>query len=76
MLFILAMEPLHKLLEATTGHGILQSITEGHVQIRTSLYADDAALFLRPSFQDLVNIQVLSYNSLAARLAYRLNFRS
>jgi hypothetical protein len=37
----------------------LQSITEGHVQIRTSLYADDAALFLRPSFQDLVNIQVI-----------------
>jgi hypothetical protein len=59
MLFILAMEPLHTLLEAATRHGILQSITEGPIQIRTSLYADDAARFLRPSSQDLVNIQVI-----------------
>lgn len=55
MLFILAMEPLHMLPDAATRHGLLQPIGHDSIRMRTSLYADDAALFLCPSVQDLKN---------------------
>jgi hypothetical protein len=56
MLFILATEPLHMLLDdAATRHGLLQPIGHDSIRTRTSLYADDAALFLCPSVQDLKN---------------------
>jgi hypothetical protein len=46
MLFILAMDPLQKLLDMTTQQGLLTLIGANPIKLRTSLYADDAMLFL------------------------------
>jgi len=52
MLFILAIDPLQKILDLATQHGILTPLTLTTAKLRTSLYADDAAIFLNPNQQD------------------------
>lgn len=47
MRFILAMDPLQQLLAQATGEGLLHHIGSGPVKMHTSLYADDAVLFIR-----------------------------
>lgn len=48
MLFILAMEPLQRLFELASDHAILTKLGPQAATLRTSMYADDAALFLNP----------------------------
>jgi hypothetical protein len=48
MLFILAMEPLQRLLEAATTNHLLTPINNRVAKRRVSLYADDAAILLNP----------------------------
>ncbi|WVZ92280.1 hypothetical protein U9M48_038358 [Paspalum notatum var. saurae] len=57
MLFILAMDPIQRILDRATQQGLLTPIGRDPIKIRTSLYADDAALFVRPIQQDLENLQ-------------------
>ena len=57
MLYILAMDPLQRVLDIATAQGLLQPIGTDPIKLQTSLYADDAALFLRPSQQDMINMQ-------------------
>ncbi|CAN6230203.1 unnamed protein product [Urochloa humidicola] len=59
MLFILAMDPLQRLLDRATQSGLLQPIGADPIRMRTSLYADDAALFVRPTATDIDNVQNL-----------------
>jgi hypothetical protein len=60
-LFDLAIEPLHRLLEIATNEGILSKIKGRHCTFRTSLYADDVALFLNPTQQDIAGLtEILS----------------
>jgi hypothetical protein len=59
MLFILAMDPLQKLLDMATRQGLLTPIGANPVKLRTNLYADDAILFIRPVAQDISNLQQL-----------------
>lgn len=47
MLFILAMEPLQRLLFLTTEKQLLKPIQNRAAKLRVSLYADDAAIFVR-----------------------------
>lgn len=47
-LFILAIDPLQRLLHLSTEGGQLTNIGSRHARLRTSLYADDAAVFLNP----------------------------
>jgi hypothetical protein len=62
MLFILAMEPLQLLLEKAMSEGLLSPINSRVARLRTSMYVDDAALFVNPvkdEFQivaDILNI--------------------
>lgn len=51
MLFILAMDPLQRILDRATEAGILNPIGAEPIKFRTSLYADDAALFVRRLLQ-------------------------
>jgi hypothetical protein len=44
MLFIIAMEPLNRLLEMATSTGMLSPINSRVASLRASLYADDAAI--------------------------------
>lgn len=46
MLFILALEPLQRLFAIAMDHGLLSVVLHHAAKMRTSLYADDAALFL------------------------------
>jgi hypothetical protein len=59
MLFILAMEPLQKLLEIATTQRIISPLHPRTARIRASFYADDAALFVNPLKEDISAIQQL-----------------
>jgi hypothetical protein len=53
------MDPLQRLLDRATDQGLLSPIGVDPIRMRTSLYADDGALFLRPTVQDITNVQHL-----------------
>jgi hypothetical protein len=55
-LFVLAINPLGQILDAATTHGILHKIRGRGNILRTSLYADDAAIFLDPLKEDIHNL--------------------
>jgi hypothetical protein len=59
MLFIMAMDPLQKLLDMVTQEGLLTPIGFDPINMRTSLYTDDAMLFVRPIAMDICNLQHL-----------------
>ena len=59
MLFIIAMDPLQRLLDQATQAGLLTPIGAEPIRIRTSLYADDAALFVRPTPRDNTTVRHL-----------------
>lgn len=51
------MEPLQKLIALATAEGLLTPISQQPASLRTSLYADDAALFLNPIRDEIAAIQ-------------------
>jgi hypothetical protein len=53
MLFILAMDPLQRLLHLAVEKGAVNQISPRSKGIKASLYADDAAIFIRPTKQDV-----------------------
>jgi hypothetical protein len=57
MLFILAMDPLQRLLQVATEKEILHPISARTKGIKTSLYADDAAIFVSPTKQDITGLK-------------------
>ncbi|KAM0837393.1 hypothetical protein ACQ4PT_061695 [Festuca glaucescens] len=57
MLFILAMEPLQRLLEKATEEKILSPLRLRAARLRASFYADDAALFVNPVKADISAVQ-------------------
>jgi hypothetical protein len=59
MIFILAMDPLQQLLDMATQAGLLSPIGADPIKLCTSLYADDAVMFLRPIVTDVANFQEL-----------------
>lgn len=59
LLFILAIDPLHSLLAEATDRGLLSKVSNRNVRFRASMYADDAAIFLKPTTKDVRNMQQL-----------------
>lgn len=59
MLFILAMEPLQRLLQLATDDGMLSPINHRAAVLRVSLYADDAAIFMNPEKEEITIISEL-----------------
>jgi len=60
MLFILVMDVLNSLFTRAAEAGLLQPLSSRPIQHRISLYADDVALFLRPTAADInLSIQIL-----------------
>ena len=59
MLFILAMDPLQRILEFATQMGALSPVPSSTARWRTSLYADDAAIFINPRKEDIDAIKVI-----------------
>jgi hypothetical protein len=59
MLFILAIDPLQRILSMATRHGILSPIRSCSIQCRISLYADNAEIFVNPVKQELMAIAAI-----------------
>lgn len=56
MLFILAMEPLQRLFDQAASDGLLSPICSSAAKLRVSLYADDAAVFVQPTKEDVATV--------------------
>ena len=56
LLFVIAIDPLQQLLNSTTRNGLQHKIRGRGTIIRTSLYADDAAVFVAPIREDIRNL--------------------
>jgi hypothetical protein len=56
MLFILAMEPLQRLLEVAASEGLLSPIRNRVARLRCSMYADDAAVFINPIKEEIQTV--------------------
>jgi hypothetical protein len=54
MLFILAMEPLQRMLDVAASDGLLSPIHSLAATLRVSFYADDAAIFLKPIKEEVL----------------------
>jgi len=59
MLFILAMDPLQRLLDLATQQGILSPLPHAAAKWRTSMYADDVAIFINPIKEDVVAVKTI-----------------
>jgi hypothetical protein len=59
MLFILAMDPLQRLLDLATQQGILTPLPSAAARWRTSMYADDAAIFINPLKEDVDAVRMI-----------------
>ena len=59
MLFILAIDPLQKMIELAAQKGLINQILPKAAKLRCSLYADDAAIFANPDRLELHNINQL-----------------
>lgn len=69
MLFILAMEPFHRIVKAAESASLLSPIGGRFDRFRCSLYADDVALFMKPEPNDLsALLQLLSFFAQASGL--------
>jgi hypothetical protein len=53
LLFIIAIDPLQKILELAAQQGLIQPVLPRQAKLRCSLYADDAAFFANPSATEL-----------------------
>ena len=49
MLFILTMEPLHRLFERATRRGVLEPLACTDMKQRLSIFADDVVVFIKPN---------------------------
>jgi len=59
LLFILAIDPLQRLLNLATEAGILSKLGWNKMRLCTSMYADDAAIFLRPIKEEVTALKRL-----------------
>jgi hypothetical protein len=56
LLFILAIDPLQRIIEAAAQRGILKPVLPKAANLRCSLYADDATIFAYPENTELDNL--------------------
>jgi hypothetical protein len=74
MLFLLAMEPLHRLFKKAQDMGLLASLSRGCDAFRMSLYVNDVAAFVNPTEQDMrTTIEILNIFSNASGLCANMS---
>ena len=52
MLFIIAMDVLHRLFQKAAADGVMRKMEPPEIKFQCSLYADDVILFIRPHVQE------------------------
>jgi hypothetical protein len=62
LLFVVLIDQLSHLLEAVTTHGLLHKLRGWGTILHTSLYADDAAMFVASIKQDIQNLSTILHN--------------
>ena len=73
MLFILAFDPLQRILDLASKQGVLTPLPLAAAKLRTSLYADDAAIFINPTRDDLQAVKQI-LNVFGAATGLTTNF--
>jgi hypothetical protein len=74
MLFLFAMEPLHRLFKKAQDLGLLDSLSASCDTFRMSLYADDVAAFVNPTEKDLnTTIEIMHIFETASGLKANMN---
>jgi hypothetical protein len=70
------MDPLQlqRLLDNATEHGLINPIGVDPIKLRTSLYANDVALFVRPTTNDVSNLQCV-LQALGAATGININLQ-
>jgi hypothetical protein len=56
LLFVIAIDTLQYVLQKETQDGLLSPLRDRTARLRLSLYADDAAMFIRPSREEVDNV--------------------
>ena len=56
LLFVIAIDPLQKILYLATEEGHLAKFRRKHTVVRTSMYADDKAIFVKPYKRDVTTL--------------------
>jgi hypothetical protein len=59
MMFLLAMEPLQLLFKYGQTTGVLDRLHANCTEFRMSVYADDAAVFINPTEQDIAATRLI-----------------
>ena len=59
LLFVIAIDPLQRILDIATKQGLLHKLRGRGGMVRTSLYADDAAVFVAPIKSDVDNLATI-----------------
>ncbi|WVZ79506.1 hypothetical protein U9M48_027078, partial [Paspalum notatum var. saurae] len=62
LLFVIAIDPLQKLLELATNLGYLGKLRGKTATLSVSMYADDAAIFIKPTRKDVSSLARLLEN--------------
>jgi hypothetical protein len=62
LLFVLAIDPISQILEEATRLGLLNKLRGCGAFLRTSLYADDAAVFVAPIKSDVQNLAAILHS--------------
>jgi hypothetical protein len=57
MLFIIAMDMLHKLFAKACSDGVLRRMEPNEVKFQCSLYGDNVILFIRPTVQEATAVK-------------------
>ena len=74
LLFVIAIDPLHRILELATEMGALTKLRGKSPHLRISMYADDAALFVAP-LQDDIRTLANILNSFGEVTGLKTNFQ-
>jgi hypothetical protein len=62
LLFILAIDLLHRLLQVAMDRGLLSKLNGRTARFRVSMYEDDTAIFLKPSVTNVTNLKAILLN--------------
>lgn len=62
-LFILAIDPMHRILETALARGLLQAPPGRHIRLWVRLYTDDVVIFANPVHEEIDSLLIILKSS-------------